>query len=140
MGYKRAHLAPVPQEEEPPTIAEQLHDALAAADVSQRQLAQRLAGKNATENQIETKRRRIQKILTGKIARPRMDDIASALNLPPDHFRLPTPAQVKRRLDRQEAISATVERLEDTLDDVLERLEALERRVAQAPRRESGDG
>ena len=100
-------MAPVPKHQDPPSIGEQLAAALKDADVSQSELARRLAP-GGDEKKQESKRRWIAKILKDKIARPGMRPIEQALSLPPGYFRLPTVAQVRQRRVRLEELEAEV--------------------------------
>jgi transcriptional regulator with XRE-family HTH domain len=128
----------VPKNEAPPSIGNQLAQALHETGVSQKELARRLAG-TKDPKKVEAKRRWLAKIAEGKIKRPGMAAVERALSLPPHYFQLPTPEQARLRADRLAELAATVDRLETTLDAMLTRLEALEAR-AQPGRRRANAG
>jgi transcriptional regulator with XRE-family HTH domain len=71
-------------------IAARLREAIEAAETTQRKLARQLAGKGASENQVETMRRNITRWAGGKTKPDRQNAgrLARALGTPPDHFRV----------------------------------------------------
>lgn len=108
----------MPEDQDPPSVGEQLADALEAAGVSQSELARRLAP-SGDETKQESKRRWIAKILKDKIARPGMGPVEQALSLPPGYFRLPTAVQARRRRVRLEELEAELAKLRDDFDRFL---------------------
>lgn len=115
LARKPGHtLAQVPENVDPPSIGEQLADALETASVSQNELARRLAKLDGTQS--ESKRRWLLKVLRDDLDAPDMSEIEVALSLPRGHFVLPTAQQVQRRRVRLEELEAEVARLRDELD------------------------
>lgn len=133
-------LAPVPEDQAPPSIGEQLAQALSETGVSQRQLAQRLAGTDNVKK-IEAKRRWLAKINEGIIKRPGMAAVERALSLPRGYFRFPTPVQIQRQQDRQEELEARlaeVARVQMLLLDELALVVDEQGRLASRPSQDRG--
>lgn len=140
-------MAPVPEDQAPPSIGVQLAQALRENRVSQRALAKKLAA--ADKTQSESKRRWIQKLLNDEVDQPDMGEIIDALELPRDYFRLPSPAQVQSRRVRLEELAAEVARDREAQlsfsEEVLARLAALEGAQAHeaqqsTPQEKPGEG
>lgn len=133
-------MAPVPDGESTApgllTVGDQLAAVLEELDVSQAELARRLAGKRASRGKVEARRRWLGKIVSGEIERPRprsLESIVAALDLSPDYFKVPTRTQMLQRAVRLHEVAAEVRALRTQVD-------GLERRVDRvAPREPGGD-
>lgn len=121
-----ADLAPVPEDQAPPSVGEQLAQALHETGVSQKELARRLAGTD-DHKKVENKRRWLAKIARGELKRPGMVAVEQALSLPSGYFQFPTPAQVRRQQDRLEVVEGDLAKLRSDFDRFLRA--ASERRV-----------
>jgi transcriptional regulator with XRE-family HTH domain len=118
--------------ESPPTVALRLREALKQRLMSQRELARRLAGDDATGRRVENERRQIAKYLSGEnLPSPeKAARMAGILDQPADFFQDADAGPPRRLLDQIVALRELTEEVRVLIDERLLPADDLEARLS----------
>jgi transcriptional regulator with XRE-family HTH domain len=128
------------------TVAERLRTVLEEQELSQRGLAKRLAGEDASSKRVENVRRQVAKWLSGQNVPTAVSArrLAAVLGTPPDYFMAPRGAAGAPLLQAAERLAEAAELLEESagrqerlLGEQAEIAERLERLLGDLARREA---